>query len=56
MWKNCETQMCSPWQCRDRIGRLCHDLYNKSCFDVYKAGNGHGFGVHNVDLMLDDLP
>ena len=45
----------SSWQCRGCLGCLCCDLCIKSCFDVYEARNGHGFWVHNMEPMLDDL-
>ena len=34
----------------------CVHLCNKSCFDVYEAGNGHGFRVHKVEPMLGVWP
>ena len=38
----------------DCLGTLSHNLYNKLCFNVYEAGIGHGFRVHEVEPMLDD--
>ena len=38
----------------DCLGTLGHDLYNKLCFGVYEAGNGHGFRVRKVESMLDE--
>ena len=38
------------------FGLLVYELCIKSCFDVYGAGNGHGFRVHKVEPMLDDWP
>ena len=40
----------------DCLGILGVDLCIKSCFDVYEAGNGHGFRVHKVEPMLDYWP
>ena len=46
----------SPWQCTDCLSILGVDLCNKSCFDVYEVGNGHGFWVHKVEPMLGVWP
>ena len=35
----------------DCLGTLGHDLYNKLCFGVYGAGNGHGIRFHKVEPM-----
>ena len=42
----------SLWKCRGSLDCLCVDLHNKSCIDVYEAGNGHGFRVHKVEPIL----
>ena len=42
----------SPWQCRGCLGILGVDLCNKSCFDVYEAGNDHGFRVYKLKPMI----
>ena len=36
------------------VGLLVYESCINSCFDVYEAGNGHGFRVHKVEPMLDD--
>ena len=41
-------------QCRDCYGWLCHNLYNKLCFGVYEAGNGHGIRFHKVEPMFGE--
>ena len=32
----------------DCLGALGHNLYNKLCFGVHEAGNGHGIRFHFV--------
>ena len=41
-------------QSTDCLGNLCYKLCIKLCFDVYKAGNGHGFRFHKVELMFEE--
>ena len=38
----------------DCLGTLGHDLYNKLCFGVYEAGNGHEIWFHKEEPMLDE--
>ena len=38
----------------DCLGTLGHDLYNKLCFGVYDAENGHGIGFHKVELKFGE--
>ena len=33
------------------MGALFDELYNKLCFGVYKARNGHGIRFHKVEPM-----
>ena len=33
----------------DYLGALGHKLYNKLCFGVCEAGNGHGIRFHKVE-------
>ena len=52
MWKFVEaiwTVRDSPWTVWAASGII---YAIKFCFGVYKAGNGHGFRVHKVELML----
>ena len=44
----------SLWQCTYCLGILGVDLCNKSCFDVYEAGNGYKIQVHKVEPILVD--
>ena len=37
----------------DCLGTLGHDLYNKFCFGVYEAGNGHEILFRKEEPMLD---
>ena len=41
-------------QSMDCLGALCHNLFNKLCFDVYEAGNGHGIRFHKVEPMFGE--
>ena len=36
----------------DCLGTLGHDLYNKLCFSVYEAGNGHGIGLNGPKMSM----
>ena len=38
----------------DCLGILGDDLCIKLCFDVYEAGNGHGFRVLKVEPRFDE--
>ena len=38
----------------DCLGALGHDLYNKLCFGMYEAENGHGYRFQKVEPMLDE--
>ena len=38
----------------DCLGTLGHDLYNKLCFGVYEAGNGHGIWFLKGEQMFDE--
>ena len=40
--------------CVDFLGALDHNLFNKLCFRVHEAGNGHGIRVLKVELILDE--
>ena len=46
------------WSCFGQstncLGGLCWNLFNKLCCGVHEAGNGHGFRVHKVELMLGE--
>ena len=35
--------------CVDCVGCLCHDLYIKSCYDMYEAGIDREIRVHQVN-------
>ena len=35
----------------DCLGALGHNLYNKLCFGVHEAWNGHGIRFHKVEPM-----
>ena len=35
----------------DCLGALGHNLYNKLCFGVHEARNGHGIRLHKVESM-----
>ena len=48
------THLVSLWQCRGCFGCLCCNLCNKSCFDVYKAGNGHGNRFQKMEQRYDE--
>ena len=38
----------------DCLGALGHNLYNKLCFRVHEARNGHGIRVHKVEPRLGE--
>ena len=47
------------WTVCDCVGAVwgvCVIIYEINCVDAYEVGNGHGFRVHKVELMLDDWP
>ena len=38
------------------FGLLVYNLFYKMYCGAHKVGNGHGFRVHKVELMLGDWP